>query len=218
MGGIYTLGVSPGTIIYNNLIHDVDANLYGGWGIYADEGSAHLLIENNVVYNTEFSGFNIHYGKEITVRNNIFALGKYQQLSRTYREPHQSVYFENNIIYWKEGVLLDVDWGDQGYDFYFQPAAPSGTRRVYSTFEYDWNVYYNPTLTVDEVSFDGHSFNEWKLRGKDAHSLYADPLFVDPENGNFTLRPESPALSLGFNQIDISIVGPRGYTGIPSFP
>jgi hypothetical protein len=40
-------------------------------------------------------------------------------------------------------------------------------------------------------------------------SVVADPLFVDPENGDFTLKSDSPALKLGFEPIDVSKVGPR---------
>ena len=36
----------------------------------------------------------------------------------------------------------------------------------------------------------------------DIHSLVADPLFTDPTSGDFSLRPESPALKLlGFEPI-----------------
>ena len=35
----------------------------------------------------------------------------------------------------------------------------------------------------------------------DRNSIVADPLFVDPENGNFDLAPGSPAFDLGFQPI-----------------
>ena len=209
MGAIYTLGISPGTVLRNNLIHDVEANHYGGWGIYNDEGSSHLLIENNIVYNTKFAGYNIHFCKEVTVRNNIFAFGRLQQLSRSRVEPHKSVFFENNIVYWKEGELLDNKWKDKPYTFYFHPKNSGGSREISGTFDMDWNCYYNPTLALADVTFNGMNWRQWHEAGKDRHSIYADPQFVDADNHDFRLRPESPVLELGFVPIDMSTVGPR---------
>jgi hypothetical protein len=213
MGGIYTLGISPGTIIRNNLIHDVDAHSYGGWGIYHDEGSTHLLDENNVVYNTKFAPFDIHFAQEVTVRNNIFALGKMDQLSRTKVEPHKSVYLENNIVYWREGELFSGNWKDVPYATRVTVLGKTTFQQTTNTFDCDWNLYFNPTQKLDEVKFNGDTWTEWRQRGKDAHSLYADPLFVAPEQGDFTIKPESPAFSLGFQAIDLSQVGPRFKTG-----
>ncbi len=207
MGGIYTLGVSPGTIVRNNVIHDINANHYGGWGMYHDEGSTHLLVENNIVYNTKFAPFNIHFSKEVTVRNNIFALGKLEQLSRTRVEPHKSVFFENNIIYWREGELLSKKWRDEPYKFY--ASALRAPRDVTSTFDMDYNIYYNPTAKAEEVKFNGQSWAEWQKRGKDLHSLYTDPMFVNAEGFDFRLKPESPAFALGFQPIDATRAGIR---------
>jgi hypothetical protein len=205
MGAIYTLGPSPGTVVRNNLIHDIDANKYGGWGIYNDEGSTGILIEKNVVYNTKFAGYDMHYGKEITIRNNIFALGRIDQINRTRGENHPSLYFENNIVYWKEGVLFSGNWKDKEYKYYTNPSRPDGDDRK-RNFESNWNVFYNPNQKPEEVKFGGGSFEDWKKRGYDNNSVYADPMFVDPEHFDFTLKPESPALKHGFEQIDLSNV------------
>ena len=207
MGAVYTLGPSPGTVIRNNLVHDIDANKYGGWGLYNDEGSTGILVENNIVYNTKYAGYDIHFAKEITVRNNIFALGRMDQISRTRGEDHPSVYFENNIVYWKEGELFKGDWKDREYQYYLHPKNSSGVVGRTRNFEANWNVFYNPNLKVEEVKFGADSFDAWQKRGYDRNSVYADPMFVDPDNFDFRLKPESPALKLGFEPIDL--------TGVP---
>jgi hypothetical protein len=213
MGAIYTLGVSPGTVIRNNLIHDVESYKYGGWGIYNDEGSTHILIENNVVYNTLFAPYIIHYCKEVTVRNNIFAMGVNDQLHRGVREQHISVFFTNNILYWKQGKLLAGNWSDRPYEFYTSPHSSKQQRT--DTFQFDWNVYFNPNLTREQLKFeDEETWDQWQKRGKDVHSVYADPMFVDAEHFDFRLKPESPALAMGFNQIDVSTIGPREKPGL----
>jgi len=192
MGGIYTLGVQPGTRVRNNLIHDISSFTYGGWGIYPDEGSSEMLIENNIVYNCKSAGFHQHYGRENIVRNNVFAFNRENQLMRTRAEPHTSFFFERNIVYFNQGRLLGSNWTD-------------------GRFTMDNNIYFD-TRTTD-IRFAGKSFDEWKAAGHDAKSIVADPLFVNPANYDFRLRPGSPALKMGFQQIDMSTVGPRVVVG-----
>jgi hypothetical protein len=50
---------------------------------------------------------------------------------------------------------------------------------------------------------------EWKALGYEAHSVLADPLFVDPEHDDYRLKPDSPAFKLGFVPIDMDSMGPR---------
>jgi hypothetical protein len=136
-----------------------------------------------------------------------------QQLSRSRVESHKSVYFENNIVYWKEGKLLDGNWKDVPYTFYFHPKNKEGTHEVTETFDMDWNIYFNPAKSLNEVDFNGKNLKDWQKGGKDAHSVFTDPLFTDVDNFDFRLKPGSPAFQLGFKDIDMSKVGPREATG-----
>lgn len=192
MGGIYTLGISPGTRLSHNLIHDVLSYDYGGWGIYFDEGSSHIVAESNVVYHTKTGGFHQHYGQENIVRNNIFALATQAQLQRTRPEDHLSFTFRRNIIYWTQGDLLNGNWQDMTH------------------FRMDDNLYWN---SGGSVAYQGKTVAAWQQLGQDVHSLIADPRFVDPAHADFALKPDSPAFRLGFAPIDLRGVPERDKRG-----
>ena len=60
-------------------------------------------------------------------------------------------------------------------------------------------------LRMAEVADEWES---WQALGLDTHSLVADPLFVDPDEDNHRLRPDSPAFKLGFKPIPFDKIGP----------
>jgi hypothetical protein len=187
LGGIYTLGPSPGTRIRHNVIHDIDAYDYGGWGIYADEGTSDVVIENNLVYNTRSGSFHQHYGRDNLIRNNVFCNGREGQIQRSRVENHLAFVFRNNILYWTEGALA--------------AAGSISDPKV----RFEQNLYWNPTGRP--VDFQGQNLAQRQASGLDLGSIIADPLFVDPVHDDFRLRPNSPALRIGFQAIDYSLAG-----------
>ncbi|WP_169239372.1 right-handed parallel beta-helix repeat-containing protein [Candidatus Roseilinea sp. NK_OTU-006] len=205
MGGIYTLGVQPGTVIRGNLIHDVEKANYGGWAIYLDEGSAHILVEDNVCYNTSSQPHHTHYGRENILRNNIWAFGREGQVALSRAESHVSLTFERNIV-----VTRDQPIFIGGY------SNDLSKRSIISDLNLFWDAS-GSEVVLSSMRQSGRTgpapkFNlsEWQAAtGNDRHSIVADPGFKDAANFDFTLAPDSPAWQLGFRPIDLSDVGPR---------
>ncbi len=192
LGGIYTLGPSSGTQINNNLIHDIFSYDNKGWGIYLDEGSSDILVENNLVYNCKSAGFHQHYGRNNIVKNNIFANQVNSQLEATRKEKHKSFTFTNNIVYYTTGKLS----GRIGWDIV--------------NFVSDNNIYWNPKQK--EVQFYNTSFDQWKTKTlKDKSSHIIDPLFKNPELNDFTFKSISNVKKIKFRPFDYRKAGVTGF-------
>ena len=190
-------------IIRNNVIYDVFSHSEGtpGWGIYLGCESRDTKVENNIIYRT-YEGVHVwHNDRNIIMENNIFIDGGLSQIN--YQNPkhlsHANIKLVRNIICYPkaDGVLFRL----------------SGERSA--PVESDYNVLFCTEGSIMKVPVikgfpEVESFEEWQEKGYDTHSIVGDPLFVDPENDDYSLKPDSPAFKLGFKPIDISEVGLRG--------
>jgi len=188
LAGIYMLGVAPGTRVRHNLVHDVRCRTHKAWGIYLDACSSYILIEGNLVFRTNDGVLKMNQNREHVIRNNIFALGAVDQLSRNVPVAFPTCTFERNIVYSKHSPLWRGKWAENRADLHHNLYFVSGRKRP---------------------DFAGMTFRQWQKRGLDEGSLIADPRFRDPENGDFSLSKKSPAFKIGFVPLDLADVGPR---------
>ncbi|MCQ2477181.1 MAG: right-handed parallel beta-helix repeat-containing protein [Clostridia bacterium] len=209
MGGIYTLGNQPGTVLSGNVIHNVaadpDEGGYGGWGIYLDEGSAYITVEKNLCFACGSDGYHLHYGSYNTVRNNIFALNGESQVrvnSAFARNlpadgGKKSADFINNIL------LTDNHVRTYSYARYRDSFTDEGTVMWDLTNGDDLYIGYSNDLkkaTYIRTALDNSYVSE---------ALIFDPGFKDAANFDFELSDDSPAVKAGFEKWDYSQAGTK---------
>jgi len=201
-GGIYVSGQQPGSLIQNNYIHDILATEFhirkeGTFqGIYVDEGGKGFIIRNNLVLRTD-NALLMHKSPNNLITNNIFVDSDHRDLffSAYANDPRD---FEQPGNHFTKNIIYSTDEKSR----LFLVNEENGKNNV----EYsDYNLFYtthpeNPNWNLDW----------WKTKySLDSHSVNSDPLFVDYKKDNFTLQDNSPAFDLGFENFDLSNVGPR---------
>ena len=186
IGGVYLLGPQRGTVVSENRIHDVTCAQYGAWGIYLDEGSSFITVENNAIYRTQSNCFHLHYGSHNVVRNNIFWSGTAPCIRISQEELHPQIIFEQNIL---------ITDGAPIYHY-------RGDHSLHSRKNLLWD-YQNGTPTAFRHKFgEEATLEEWQTQYAHDHgSIVADPLIPNLASYDFTLAEGSPAFDLDFTPL-----------------
>lgn len=190
--GVYQFGPLD-THIHHNLIHDAVAYPYicGYAGLYLDEQSRYALVENNLVYNTDWYAMFLHKGVDNIFRNNLCAFSRDGLIARgsrndTWKANYMDAY--RNIYITTNNIMLNRDWDDGD-------RPPLINSNLYHSFSAETNLI-----------FGNGTFAEWQKRGRDVDSVIAESGCKDPLNFDFSLTPKANASkTIGFIPFDREI-------------
>jgi len=188
-----------GSVIRSNVVGDTvgyssvgTKPVFLSWSIYLDSYAGGYTVTDNVCFRSANGGIMLQGGKDNRVENNVFVDGHFGQ-------GHISN-FDNNST----GQVLRrniVAFRDP------KAALFSAGRLGKEVIVIEKNLYFR-TGGEEPATSQTAPFSDWLKRGYDEGSLVADPRFVDAEHDNYALKPDSPAVKLGFQPIDTSKIGP----------
>jgi hypothetical protein len=168
MGGIYTLGESPGAVISGNHLYEVRRVKYGGEGIYLDEGSAQIHVVDNLVHDCDDGAFFMHYGTTNTINNNIFALSKYRVFGLGRPDKSGPLYVHHNVIISANPQLYGDGIDDQ--------------------YRFDHNAYF--ATDGKPLEFPGKlNFEQWQKSRVDEGSTVGNAKIDELRKNDFLIPP-----------------------------
>jgi hypothetical protein len=186
-------------------------------GIYVD-GGRDVLIEGNIVHDVNI-GIELaseHAGRSarnVTARNNVvydataigIAIGGYDR----HRGSTEDCIIVNNTVVNTDGVELLVQF-DTTDNLIANNVIVAGPQHVFVENAYeenvgnvlDHNLYYSvdgsPAGTWQWKDAEYGDFDTWSARsGNDHGSMFADPMFSDPQAGDYSLAAGSPGVDAG---------------------
>lgn len=196
--GIYISGAGTGNIVRKNYIHDCPSAHFAE-GIRCDDDQHETTIESNIVTRLGGMATGICSKGRNDIINNVIAMplnAPARGLISLEGTPIDGSVIERNI------VIVD---DPNSLVYYQRRTSGAGGDPKLTDCKVDKNIYY---CTADK-NWGKAQLEDRQSRGIELKSQVSDPLFVDVTNDNFRLNKNSPALRLGFKQIDMEEMGLR---------
>ena len=218
-------GTISGNTVYNitSFGNPDYGNVYAADGIYVD-GGTNVLIERNTIHDTDLNVelASEHKGKVtsyITLRNNLIyhgnsngiSIGGYDSkrggtdhctivsntlyandVQQTGSGEFQVQYYATNNVFKDNIVYANAD-----QDLFFNNYTTSEANPV----DVDYNLYYSTDAADAQWIWNGKTYTGFSKyqsgTGKDAHSHFADPQFLNLKTINLDVASGSPAVNTG---------------------
>jgi hypothetical protein len=208
LAGLYVPGKSPHSIVEGNVVHDVHARDYQSQTVYLDGQAEYWTVRDNWLYGTNERSVTIK-GWTQNIHNNVIAFNSGDGLID--RRNGDSMSADSEVF-----PLIDraapIVTGNifllAGSGFVYQKQSYTDTIQPWAVL--DNNLYWNQTDRMWMMA-DGKTLAEFQAaESQDLNSVEQDPLFADPQRGDFRLDPDSPAVQLfGFQPTDNRDAGVR---------
>jgi hypothetical protein len=196
--GIYISGTGGNNRIRGNFIHDcLSPNMCEG--IRCDDDQEETMIERNVILRSGGIGTGIAIkGKNYIVNNFVID-------PRGMFHPRGVISIESGPV---EGAVIQHNVllvsSNAPQPFYLKnlvgPPAPA-----FNGTQTDYNLYWN----AGDLHWADEHLATARKENQEQHSLTANPLFRNPEKGDFRFRSGSPAPALGIEPVDLRKAGLR---------
>lgn len=224
LGAIYmNLGAAPqerGTVIRRNYFHHIGEGKAGVQGVYPDNFTMGITIEENIFYRMGNSAILNNGGAHIRTRNNLFIDAKVpydyadlylgdgpeQQISKNYMGPWHALFDRFN------------DFVEMPHLTKYPELANFFTENRYypDTNTFQSNVIYNPTKPRSSTTNANGAYDKFNLVQYENNWITnQDPGFVDLAGGDLNLKADAAVFQQipGFQDVPFSNMGIVGKAG-----
>jgi hypothetical protein len=188
-------GAGEGNTVRRNYIHHIFGRFHGA--IRTDDYQRCARFEENIVYKTTNCGFCTRH--ENYWINNVIVDVRPGNSVWIGERRYDGTVFRGNIVLQPTG---DLEFFELSLHHRMSSTVHEHLAKM-KRGEINGNIYYQ----ADAPSGVSTQLERIREAGHDKDSVYADPLFVDWEKGDFRLRAESPALKMGIKSIDMDKIG-----------
>jgi len=236
-GWVDTKGGSGGSVIRFNHVHDIVGygRESGEWrspshalGVRCDDYLSHTLVRGNLVYRCGTVCICLHGGWDNTVENNVMVDGGLCELRLNTMRRDDPLPSREGLGAKSPGPG-EFSMSGNMIRQNIMCSSLSNTAIVDAPYawedcivaEMDRNLIWNggrPLQLFVKGWSPEKSWEIWRKGGRDARSVIADPGFIDPDQDDYALRPDSPAFGLGFQPLPLDRMGLVGSFERASWP